>query len=246
MPRQIVRKVCKEGFTIIELLVVIAVIGVLIAVLLPSLQQAREVTQSAVCMGRQRSVAQLVNYYANDNKTYVPSSSEPVTDILIPTMWFSKLCYYYLDVRITTDPNDPFSLSARYGNGGGPERIFVCPTTPDVGRTGLQHQRNIGYGWNYLALTHLDLSTLSPMFATARMSMIKQPTATILIGDSQINDYQAYVMKPLNFGWWGGNPSYAPEYRHLNKANFAFADGHCGPYSMDESYYSDELWRMEK
>lgn len=56
-----------NGFTLIELLVVIAVIAILMAVLLPALQIAKESASSAVCLGNHRSLLIGWIMYADDN-----------------------------------------------------------------------------------------------------------------------------------------------------------------------------------
>jgi prepilin-type N-terminal cleavage/methylation domain-containing protein/prepilin-type processing-associated H-X9-DG protein len=48
----------KKAFTLVELLVVITIIGMLMAMLLPGVQAAREAGRRALCIGNERNVAQ--------------------------------------------------------------------------------------------------------------------------------------------------------------------------------------------
>ncbi|MFH1747424.1 MAG: prepilin-type N-terminal cleavage/methylation domain-containing protein [Planctomycetota bacterium] len=57
----------KPAFTLIELLVVVAIIALLISILLPSLQGAREQGKKAVCLSNMRQIAQASHSYANDD-----------------------------------------------------------------------------------------------------------------------------------------------------------------------------------
>ncbi len=60
------------GFTLIELLVVIAIIALLVAILMPSLQQAKELAQRAKCSIQLRSIGIAVNMYADENNEWLP------------------------------------------------------------------------------------------------------------------------------------------------------------------------------
>ncbi len=60
------------GFTLIELLVVIAIIALLIAILLPSLSRARELSKRLVCASNIKGIGTSCKIYANDNSEKWP------------------------------------------------------------------------------------------------------------------------------------------------------------------------------
>lgn len=61
-----------RGFTLIELLVVVAIIALLIGILLPSLQKAREGARTAVCAAHLRGVMQGAALYFTQNNGFIP------------------------------------------------------------------------------------------------------------------------------------------------------------------------------
>jgi prepilin-type N-terminal cleavage/methylation domain-containing protein/prepilin-type processing-associated H-X9-DG protein len=62
----------RSGFTLVELLVVIGIIAVLVSILLPALNRAREAARAVVCASNLKQLGMALAMYVNDNKDCTP------------------------------------------------------------------------------------------------------------------------------------------------------------------------------
>ncbi len=135
----------RPAFTLIELLVVIAIIALLVSILMPSLQKAKEMAKNVVCMSNQRSVVLAMVLYTEDHDDQYPYNTGGQLENWHTLNWAMKVG------RIADDPNllpndfddpDPDAVFSRIKDGyriciegyidynfmSDTEGSFKCPT----------------------------------------------------------------------------------------------------------------------
>ena len=138
----------RPAFTLVELLVVIAIIGILIALLLPAVQAAREAARRAQCSNNLKQIGLGLHNYHDANRTF-PFAFMVDDQTLNVQVWGTRILPYieqnalYQNYHNTvpsfneatalgysqTEVNDNLAVIATELN------AFVCPSTPDSGRT---------------------------------------------------------------------------------------------------------------
>ncbi len=212
------------AFTLVELLVVIGIISILIAMLLPALNKAREAAKTVSCLSNMRQIMQGLTMYAQDNQGYIP--------------W----CYY--DGIYTI-------WSGRVGGGEGryvkDARVFMCPDRVDMGRNSslvksLQYLETYPNGehsstWAYMSYAanrggampastdkgYHRIKLGQPGVPASELMVFTEGYSTSYIADGT-HDY---------WGWYWINPGSFVLWTHGNVANCAFLDGHCASLQAD-------------
>jgi prepilin-type N-terminal cleavage/methylation domain-containing protein/prepilin-type processing-associated H-X9-DG protein len=121
-----------RAFTLIELLVVIAVIGILAALLLPTLGRAKEEARATACLSNLRQIGVSLQLYVQDN------------DNRMPEMYDAPLS--------GPDPNRP-AMDVVLSNYLGARQVLRCLSDSQQ----LYERTGSSYAWNFLVNTqHAD------------------------------------------------------------------------------------------
>lgn len=124
-----------RGFTLVELLVVIAIIGILVALLLPSIQAAREAARRSQCLNQLRQLSIATNNFESAFKQFPPSvnaGSYSYLAVILP---------YYEGQSLY----DKLDLSARPGDANMPVNVpfLKCPSQ-ETSQATIEYEQGVG------------------------------------------------------------------------------------------------------
>ncbi len=136
----------QNGFTLIELLVVISIIALLVSILLPALNEARNLSRRVVCSSNLHSMGTAFVQYAQDNKTLLPPQGNTAGSCR------TYEAYHYSIMKSTAPANDtgPITIMKAFGLGGLYDvgiiedyLIFYCPGLLRYADEDIMHQASM-------------------------------------------------------------------------------------------------------
>jgi prepilin-type N-terminal cleavage/methylation domain-containing protein/prepilin-type processing-associated H-X9-DG protein len=122
----------RRAFTLIELLVVIAIIALLVGLLLPAVQSAREAARRAQCVNNLKQVALAAHGYHSALGSFPPGASvfPSQASSLVFLMPFIEGSNAYNAFNFSKNVSSAAeNLTARHVNSS----VYVCPSDPSVG-----------------------------------------------------------------------------------------------------------------
>lgn len=125
----------RQGFSLVELLVVIAIIGILLALLLPAVQSAREAARRTQCKNHLREIAHAVGNYESCYKKLPPSAivdlNNSPTANSAPWSIHSRLLSYLEEENLRQQIDLDKAWNTQTAVSGVRIAVFQCPSDPE-------------------------------------------------------------------------------------------------------------------
>jgi prepilin-type processing-associated H-X9-DG protein len=213
-------------------LVVVAIIAVLIAMLLPALSQARETARSLTCQNILKNLGIGNEMYANESNDWFVT----IRNAQYVTWMQNGLFRSYIGlVPNATDAANDFICSP-----SGmicPDAMFCLQSPRSPGQYYIQYC----WGMNVSYFYQFDVSQLKEW--AYRRSAIPSPDRRILTMDA----LDWWVTEAYSDTYFSEDVILAttqvPAYRHQNKINVEYFDGHVGSLDRKRVAFADNLWK---
>ncbi len=257
------------AFTLIELLVVISIIAVLMAIMMPALNKARESARRTVCAARLRSVSSGVFLFVADNDGWFPMmDGTTLKQLNIPDgceecisigRSYPHTDYWYKDIAVYLGiQDDPYIKYRRWNEaesaGIDAPTIYQCPSMKNT----YYNVKGLAYGWSG-AMGSKCKSYYNPTqtayWRPRKAESIRSAAITGILGENIVGIDPIVEKLALRYAWGGvvdpvhtgGRTGfYYYGKRHSEGSSYIAADGHVEYRKYDEyvedyrEYYSDK------
>ncbi len=161
----------RRGFTIVELLVVIAIIGILIALLLPAIQSAREAARRTQCKNHLREIGHATLNYESAQKRLPPSAVIDLDASLNtnggPWSFHARLLPYLEEESLRKLIDMRLAWSSQLAISGVRIAVFQCPSDPENHRP-----FDPGNGWPIVFPINYAFNTGTGRVCTSQLKQI--------------------------------------------------------------------------
>ena len=227
----------RNAFTLVELLVVIAIIALLMGVLLPALNKARQQAKAIVCKSNLKQIGLAANFYAEAWNFFIPRGTSGLSKT-----WFQLLMPYLSERSIGKD----------YRN----VRMYRCPSYPNKNQTVCF----VVNGWEFASPSDTSGQAVDN---PTRMFGLKKLDTKIYLADNEDGPGRNIITQEGDPGWdmcdvWSiahlANNTNTPDNRRVARTrhsqgrarpgcNYLFLDGHVEWMMADNVTYKS--WRFE-
>jgi prepilin-type N-terminal cleavage/methylation domain-containing protein/prepilin-type processing-associated H-X9-DG protein len=248
------------GFTLVELLVVIGIIALLISILMPALNRAREQANAVKCLSNVRQIGMALYMYANDNRGYYPYGARGDVVYQEDWIWWQDNSPRGVNTTVKDSP-----IAKYIGNFN--EELMRCPSDDMETHRAMFPGGTYKYSYtmNEFFESNRDRSPATwPQYGgkTVRLGALKNASSKVLVAEEDetwINDGlfapPAMSKRPAVPAHGGGDmlsvrhdtkrrtpdmqglaalQSKIPNANGERKGNAAFADGHAEYISRNE------------
>ena len=225
----------RAGFTLIELLVVIAIIGVLAALLLSALSQAKSRAQTTVCLNNLKQLQLAWQLYGDENEDQLPDNTTYQDRPNFPKNWVGGVMSY------ETEPEAPFFWTHADSTNTAllvnPSRsqlgpfvrsygVYKCPSDKSwIQLGGQRYPRVRSYAMNEQVGDYVDLGAPNTFTRANQITLpvwvlIDTHEDSTVDGWFQFDNYSP-LESPARYAWQA-----MPASRHNGSGLIAFSDGH--------------------